>query len=106
MKKYEKSRYIERDDLKNASHLEVSVYYNKGGTNYFSGGTIPRGYYISVTPVTKGNGMISYTMFTGHKHLLLETSRFSAKQFASAVEMAKDFEDKLIAAVVAENKAA
>ena len=98
--------YIERNDLKDASHLQVSVYYTKGGANYFSGGTIPRGYYISVTPVTKGNGMVRYTMFTGRKHLLLQTARYSDKQFARAVELAKDFEDELINAVVAENKAA
>ena len=104
MKKHDK--YIERDDLKGANHLHVSVYYDKGGANYFSGGTIPRGYYVSVTPVTKGNGMISYAMFTGRKQFLFETARFSAKQFARAVDMAKDVEDELIAVVVEENKAA
>ena len=104
MKKHE--RYIERSDLKGATHLEVSVYYTKGGDNYFSSSTIRRGYYLSVIPVTKGNGMIGFTMFTGRKKFLLETSRYSAKQFELAVEMAKEFEDELIAAVAAENKAA
>ena len=102
----QQDKYIERNDLKGASHLHVSVYYDKGGANYFSGGTIPRGYYVSVTPVTKGNGMISYAMFTGRKKLLFETKRYSAKQFKQAIEMAKDVEEELIAVVVAENKAA
>ena len=104
MKKHQS--YIERNDLKDATHFEVSVYYTKGGTNYFSGGITPRGYYVSVTPVTKGNGTISYTMFTGHKRLLLKTTRYSQKQFIHALELAKGFEEELIAAVVAENKAA
>jgi len=99
-------RYIERSDLKGATHLEVSVYYTKGGANYFSGGTTPRGYYVSVTPVTKGNGTISFTMFSGRKQLLFETARYSAKQFERAVEMAKGVEDNLITVVAAEAKAA
>jgi len=98
--------YIERSDLKDATHLEVSVYYTKGGANYFSGGTIRRGYYLSVTPVTKNDRTVSFTMFSGRKQFLLETARYTAKQFAHAVEMAKDVEDELITAVVAENKAA
>ena len=98
--------YIERNDLKGATHLEVSVYYTKGGTNYFSGGTIPSGYYVSVTPVTKGNGTISFAMFTGRKRFLFETARYTDKQFARAVEMAKDYEDELISVVAAESKAA
>ena len=98
--------YIERSDLKDATHLEVSVYYTKGGANYFSGGMIPRGYYVSVTPVTKGNGTISFAMFTGRKRFLFETARYTDKQFARAIEMAREYEDELIAAVVAESKAA
>jgi len=104
MKKHKK--YIERNDLKGATHLEVSVYYTKGGANYFAGGTTPRGYYISVIPVTKGNGTVSFVMFTGRKKLLFETARYTAGQFDRAVDMANDVENELIAAVVAENKAA
>ena len=104
MKKHEK--YIERDDLKGATHLEISVYYTKGGLSYFTGGTTRRGYYLSVRPVTKGNGMVSYDLFSGCKRLLLETSRYTDKQFARAAAMAGDYEDELITAVVAESKAA
>lgn len=104
MKSHE--RYIERDDLNNATHLEVSVSYNIGGANYFSGGITPRGYYLTVKPVTKGNNMVRYTLFSGKSHLLLETKRFTAKQFASAMEMAKSYEDELINDVVSSNKAA
>ena len=104
MKRHEK--YIKRDDLQGANHIEVSVYYTKGGMNYLSGGTTPRGYYVSVRPVTKRDYTVSFDLFAGRRQLLFETARFTAKQFARAIEMAKGFEDGLISAVVAENKAA
>ena len=104
MKKHEK--YIERNDLRDASHLQVSVFYDKGSMNYFSGQAAPRGFYLSVTPVRKGNGVVSYTMFTGLKRLLHQVSRFTDKQFCHAVELSKAYEDELIAAVVEKNKAA
>ena len=104
MKKHEK--HIERNDLKGATHLEVSVYYTKGGMSYFTGGTTPRGYYLSVRPITKGNGTVSFDLFAGHKQLLLETNRYTDKQFDRAVNMATDYEDRLVETVVADNKAA
>ena len=100
------SKYIERNDLNNATHLEISVSYNIGGPNYFRGGITPRGYYLSVKPVTKGHGMVGYDLFSGCSHLLFETKRFSAKQFAQAIEMSAAHEEELIATVVSSNKAA
>ena len=96
--------YLEHNDLNGATHLEVSVYYTKGGRSFASGGTIPRGYYLSVKPVTVDTNSVSYAMYSGCRHLLLETKRFSAKQFAQAIEMAKTCEKELIERVVAENK--
>lgn len=101
----EHKRYIERGSLKHGGHLEVSVYYTKGGISYFTGQASPRGYYLSVRPVTLGNGMVSFDLFSGCKKLILETKRYSDKQLAKALEMAKAFEDELIAAV-AVNEAA
>ena len=102
----EHKHYIERGDLAGATHLQISIYYSKGGRGMFFSGTIPRGYYLSIRPVTKRNGTVSYSLFSGRSRLLLETKRYSEKQFAKAVEMAKEYEDELIAAVVAESKAA
>jgi hypothetical protein len=104
MKKHE--NYIERDDLKGATHLEVSVYYTKGGLSYFSNVTTPRGYYVSVRPVTKHDSGVSFDLFAGRRQLLFETARYNDKQFDRAVKMAANFENQLIAAVVEENKAA
>lgn len=90
---------MERSDLKTGSHLEVSVYYTKGGMSYFTGQVSPRGYYLSVRPVSLERGMVSFDLFSGCKKLILEANRYSDKQFAKAVEMAKIFEDELIATV-------
>jgi len=98
--------YIERSDLKGATHLEISVYYSKGGSGYFSRGTLRRGYYLSVTPVTLGNRSVSFTILSGYSYLLLETKRYSPKQFAAAVEMAKEHKERLIDAVIEKNKSA
>ena len=100
----EQKSYIERSDLKGATHLEVSVYYALGGSNYFSGGTTPRGYYLSVRPVTRGHNSVSFDLFSGYSKLLLETNRFSAKQFERAVALAAQHKEELIAAVVAKSK--
>jgi hypothetical protein len=91
-------KYIKRDDLVDATHIAVSVNYSRNGSL--------RGYYIIVKPVTKQDNSIRYILFTEKRRLLFETNRFNTKQFSRAVEMAKDFKDELIAAVVADNKSA
>lgn len=98
-------RYMERSDLGHGSHLEVSVYYTKGGTSCFTGQVSSRGYYLSVRPVTLESGMVSFDLFSGCKKLILKANRYSDKQFAKAMEMAKTFEDELIAAATVSNAA-
>jgi hypothetical protein len=44
----EKIRFADRK----RTHISVTLSYTKGGTNYFTGYKYPRGYRISVTPVT------------------------------------------------------
>lgn len=75
--------------------------------NFFSGGTTPRGYYLSVTPVTRrGDGTVSFVMFSGTARLLLQTNRFSPKQFEQAVELGKQAAPELIAHVLEQERAA
>jgi hypothetical protein len=71
-----------------ANALAVSVYYSKGGINYFNYTTEPRGYYASVNPVTiagpstpGGFSSVSYGLFTnnGFKVFLKGTERMSGK---------------------------
>jgi hypothetical protein len=100
------TEYIERDDLTGATHLEISVNYRIGGMNYFSGKITPRGYYVSVSPVTKKNGMISCVMFSGCSQLIMTANRFSEKQLSIAIEKSKDLVPAMIEQVVEENKKA
>jgi len=73
--------------------LEVSVYFEKGGPNYFHGGTTKRGYYVSVSPKTleskEGEPTWERTRLgCGFKFLLREASRFSAKTLDEQAEIA------------------
>lgn len=75
--------YIYEYPVKGKSHIEVSVYYTTGGTSYFSGDYTKRGIYVSVVPVDYSEFSISRTLFTGYKHLLEETARFSKGKLKS-----------------------
>jgi hypothetical protein len=92
------------DGLKDATHIDVEVYYTKGGANYWSGGTTQRGYYLSVKPVTHKDGMVSYAMFSGYSKLLLKANRFSDKQLDQAVELGRAEAPALISRVLEEVK--
>lgn len=102
-------KYIESipyEGLNNATHLDVKVYYDKGGRNWFSGADEPRGFYISVTPVTRSGGMVSTALFSGAKKLLLEVSRYTDKQHDRAIELSHGARDELIRYVLEKNKRA
>ncbi len=67
-----------------ATHVEVSIYYSKGGMNYFSGNNEARGLYLSVTPVTirkyeGGGSSRAFTAFSGVKQHIKDMGRFSEK---------------------------
>jgi len=64
--------------------LDVEAYYSLGGMNYFTGRSDPRGYWFSIQPVYVDGCCTSFTAFTGVKHLLKETARFSQKAMDSA----------------------
>ena len=63
----------------NCTHVDVEVYYSKGGMNYFNGNVEKRGYYLSAQPLTKSTNSYSYTAFTGVKQLVKEAGRYSPK---------------------------
>ena len=67
--------------------LVVSIRYEKGGANYFTGTNTPRGYYLSVTPVKdEKHGEFtsrSFIAFTGIKECLKEASKYSEKELNS-----------------------
>lgn len=79
--------------------LKIEVRYNKGGMNYFTYKDEERGYYLSVTPVTrsKGEGYTteSYVGFSGIKKLVLPVARQSEKQYQAAIAAAESHVEEL-----------
>lgn len=90
-----------------SKYIRETLYYSLGGYNYFSYKQESRGYYISVTPVTResrgGVVMESYTAFTGTKICVHPVQRKSAKAAKIAEEKAAQVSAQLIAMVCAEN---
>lgn len=100
-------KYIEVKPNRNATHIEIEVYYNLGGYNYFTGKSEDRGYYLSVSPVERRKNdfgiTISYTAFSGIKQCIKPVSRKSEKAKQEAERIAPNFEKDLIRYVCEKN---
>lgn len=87
------------DGLKYATHVDVEVNYSKD--------RLPRGYYLHVSPIKHEGDTISFLMSSYTVTLfLMETNRYSDKQFEQAVELGKTAAPELIELVIEKNKAA
>lgn len=99
--------YIPVIETPEANLLEVKTYYSLGGASFATYKNIPRGYYLSVTPVRQyefdGVQMISFTAFTGVKQLILPCNRRSAKQETQAIALAREKQAEMIQHVLREN---
>lgn len=104
MKRYK--NYIETTEFPSNTHLEVNVYYDKGGMNYFNGRAEARGFYLSVTPVKKERGCVSMVLGSGYKKLISIVNRYSEKQHDIAIEKSRDSVQELINALKSEQKSA
>lgn len=67
------------------THVNVWVYYSKGGINYATYKQEPRGIYVSITPVKlekTGGGFLSesFGAFTGTKYVFEESTRLNRKR--------------------------
>jgi hypothetical protein len=95
MKKYTK---IEGTESK---YLKAEVFYNKGGINYFTSRTEPRGYWASVTVVDvdrreNGVSIESFSLFgSGYKEFLFEVKKQSEKSYNRAVAEAGPVIEKI-----------
>lgn len=97
--------YKEKDN----KDFKVQLYYNLGGTNYYSGREEKRGYYIGVTPVhleDNGHYIIETSVaWTGIKDCILEVKRKSSKAEKQAMDLMTDeFIDSYINHVIRMNK--
>jgi CDP-diacylglycerol pyrophosphatase len=101
MKKYFK---VKENSGITENNIKITIDYELGGHNVFSGNVNRRGYYLYAQPVTltenEYNGR-SYTsesivMFSGFKVLLKEVGRKSEKAYKEAVELARLQENRNI----------
>lgn len=79
-----------------ATHLKVELYYSLGGTNVFTYKDESRGYYLSVSPVTKKGNWITFVAFTGLKQCILPVKRQTQKKAQEALSKMNDYLQPLI----------
>ena len=92
---------IPYEGMKNGTHLDIEVSYNKDGF-----GSRRRGFYLSVTPVTRNGIIKSVVLPSGAKVLIAEAARYTQKQFDRAVVLSHSLRDDLIALVLTQERAA
>lgn len=93
-----------KDNGLKATHLKVETYYSLGGINYFTYKNEERGYYPSVVPVERGNGMEGFVAFSGIKQLLYAVKRKSKKAEEEAEKLSASCLESLINYVLSTNK--
>ena len=67
--------------------VECSIYYSKGGMNYFTGRDEPRGSYFSIRPFYETDTYRQYHGFSGGKVLVLPCGRQSKNRYLEAKRM-------------------
>lgn len=97
------TRFIPLKENGKATHLKIEVYYKLGGVNYFTYQNEERGYYISVTPVQRGNGFESFRAFTGIKECFIPCNRQSKKKADEAANIPAEKYQHLIDYVLKKN---
>jgi hypothetical protein len=90
-----------------ATHFKVSVDYDKGGVNYFTYKTSPRGYYLYVTPVVREDGFERSVLLgesAGFKVLLKEVSRMNRKSLQLAETLVEGYLPQLLPLLLDANR--
>ncbi len=85
-----------------ATHLEVELYYNIGGMNYFQSVVMPRGLYLSASPVTKTPNSRISTAFSGNALCVLEMKKFNQKTLDNYV-VDEEVKERMIRHVASKN---
>ena len=86
----------------NCTHIEIELFYSKGGMNYFTNSNERRGLYLSVQPVTLSERSKSFMGFSGVKQFVKEMNRFTQKAL-DTFEVDTDMLDKLLQHVIEKN---
>ena len=92
---------------KENTQLKVEVYYSLGGWNFGTGKEDPRGYWLSIQPVTfteeAGVKLVTISLFSGLKQFLAATKadRKGGKTEQAALRLAEQYEKRLLEQVCA-----
>lgn len=88
--------------------LDVELRYELGGVNPFTSNNEPRGYFLSVGPMTRdeARGMRRFMAWSGTKMLVEPANRFSQKKLEEVAAKVPEHPDykRLIQLVAAKNK--
>ena len=79
-------KYLDIKPNPNANKIKIELYYHLGGYNLFTYKEEPRGYYLSVTPVWRGNNCETITAFSGIKQCIKQVARKSEKAYQTALK--------------------
>jgi hypothetical protein len=93
---------VDVQDQNDSNAVEIDVQHDKGGPNYFSGGYIKTGYYMSLTPVKVRDGSVSFLMGAsiGRRYRLMDGDRFNAKKLDTLAQALKPKTADLVAALL------
>ena len=69
--------YIKVTGNDNYNCIELKTFYDKGGSNYFTGSVDARGYYVSCRPMHISQGVQSFTLFAGYKRFVKPCGRYN-----------------------------
>jgi hypothetical protein len=92
-----------------ATHFRLSVDYEKGGINYFTYKTDPRGSFVYVSPVIREEGIERSALTgdgSGFKYLLRPASRLNRKTLAFVETVVTANQHKLVEPLLAADRAA
>ena len=74
--------------------VRIEVSYSKGGRNFITGGSFPRGYYLDMQPLQdKGDGCVSFVLGSGVSSLIETATRLNRKRLEQLRDMAVQFPD-------------
>lgn len=81
---------------KGVNVIRVTIHYDLGGYNVFTGKERPRGYYVTVTPCEIKGACITTTAFSGYTSCIVKCNRKSKLKERLAAEIAPDIIKELI----------
>ena len=79
--------------------LEIRVFYDLGGISWATGNELPRGYYLSVSPLLAQGCTVRYYGFSGTRMLLNEVKGQSKKGEQEALRLMAEKKEYLISRV-------